>query len=131
MIVNADPYLNVLLLEYCEEILARRRNKSGSWRTHVENIVAPLLPHGEARVEEVAKRMGISRRTLTRRLSAENVTFTDLVKEVRMLLARRYLAEPEMQTAEVAWLLGYKGTSAFSHAFKRWTGTPPRRRRTG
>lgn len=128
-VVNADTYLNELLLEYCEEILAKRRRKSGLWRTTVENAVAPLLPHGEANVDEVAKRLGMSRRTLTRRLAAENVTFADLLSELRLELARKYLAEPGMQIAEAAWLLGYKGTSAFSHAFKRWTGAPPSRRR--
>ena len=128
-IVNADPYLHKLLLEYCDEILARRRKKSGAWRTKVENAVAPLLPHGEANVEEVAKQLGVSRRTLTRRLAAEKVSFADMLKELRLGLARKYLAEPEMQVTEVAWLLGYKGTSAFSHAFKHWTGASPSRRR--
>lgn len=128
-LVGADPYLNLLLLEYCEEMLAKRRNKSGFWRANVEHAVAPLLPHGEAKVEEVAKRLGMSQRTLTRLLATENVTFTAILNELRLGLARRYLAEPGMRIAEVAWLLGYKGTSAFSNAFKRWTGASPSRRR--
>jgi AraC-like DNA-binding protein len=130
-IVNADSYLNKLLIEYCEEILATRRKKSGLWRTKVENAVAPLLPHGEANIEEVAKRLGISRRTLTRRLAAETVSFAEILSELRLGLARKYLAEPEIQVAEVAWLLGYKSTGAFSHAFRRWTGVSPSGRHTG
>ena len=124
-IVNADPYLNALLTEHCEDILAKRRIRSGHWRATVENAIAPLLPHGEATLDGIAQRLGLSRRTLARRLSAENVSFAAVLSELRQGLAREYLAEPGMQIAEIAWLLGYNDTSAFSHAFTRWTGKTP------
>src|SRR5262249_11409282 len=44
--VSADPFLNSLLVKYCEQALASRREKSGQWRLSVENAIAPLLPHG-------------------------------------------------------------------------------------
>ena len=128
-IVNADPYLNTLLLEYCEDTLAGRRVRSGHWRTSVENAIAPLLPHGEAHLDGIAQRLGVSRRTLARRLAVENVCFGDVLSELRSELARKYLTEPGMQIAEIAWLLGYKDTSAFSHAFKQWSGAAPSKRR--
>jgi AraC-like DNA-binding protein len=124
-IINADPYLNSILLQYCEESLARRGQKSGHWRANVENILARLLPHGEATPERVAQSLGVSRRTLARRLASENVTFMDVMHELRLQLARQYLAQSGFQIAEVAWLLGYKEASTFSHAFKRWTGAAP------
>jgi hypothetical protein len=67
-IVNADRYLNAILLRYCEEIISQRRVKSGDWRSNVENAIAPLLPHAEATMENVARRLGVSRRTLARRV---------------------------------------------------------------
>ena len=63
-IANADPYLNSVLLRYCEEVSSRRRLKEGTWRLRVENAIAPLLPHGEASVQKVAEILGVSARTL-------------------------------------------------------------------
>jgi AraC-like DNA-binding protein len=44
---------------------------------------------------------------------------------LRRDLAKRYLREPELTISEIAWLLGYRQTSSFNHAFKRWTGKMP------
>jgi len=124
-VVDADPYLNSLLVNYCEEALANRRVGSGAWRLKVENAIAPLLPHGRAELAEVAQRLGISQRTLARRLASEGQTFGDILNGLRFDLAKRYLREHDLQISKVAWLLGYQETSAFYHAFKRWAGKTP------
>ena len=124
-VVDADPYLNSLLVNYCEEALSNRRVSSGGWRLNVENAIATLLPHGRAEMGEVAQRLGISQRTLARRLASEGQTFGDVLNGLRFDLARRYLEEHDLQISKVAWLLGYQETSAFYHAFKRWTGKTP------
>jgi AraC-like DNA-binding protein len=124
-IADADPYLNSLLVKYCEEALSNHLVRSGVWRVNVENAIAPLLPHGRAGMAEVAQRLGISKRTLTRRLALEGVTFGEVLDGLRFDLATRYLHEKELPISEVAWLLGYKEISAFDHAFKRWTGKTP------
>jgi AraC-like DNA-binding protein len=129
-VVNADPYLNSILLKYCEEALSRRLTRSGAWRLNVENIIAPLLPHGLATMAEIAQRLGVSQRTLARRLASEGVTFVEVLKNLRIDLAHRYLREPGEPISEVAWLLGYREISAFNHAFKRWTGKTPRQVRS-
>src|SRR5687767_8439600 len=69
-IVGADPYLNSLLLKYCEEALASRSNKPSAWGVRVENAIAPLLPHGQAGMAEVCRNLGVTRRTLARRLAS-------------------------------------------------------------
>ncbi len=126
---TADPYLNKILLTYCEEALAARRGAEPTFRSSVENTVVPLLPHGKARADEVARRLGTSSRTFARRLSSEGLTYSELLDSLRHDLARRYLAEGELSVSQIAWLLGYQEVGAFSRAFKRWTGETPRETR--
>jgi AraC-like DNA-binding protein len=128
-LTQADPYLNELMLGYCEETLAQRHVGAGDWRHKVENVVVPLLPHGEATLENVAQRMGLSHRTLARRLAREGVSFLDVLQDLRLRLARQYFGEGDISITQIAWLLGYRGPSAFTHAFKRWTGRSPRQMR--
>ena len=125
-VVSADPYLNNLLISYCEEALAHREKKRGSFQSAVENTIAPLLPHGKATAADVARQLGLSQRTFARRLSSEGLTFSELLENLRSNLASRYLVEGEMAVSEVAWLLGYREVGSFSHAFRRWTGKTPR-----
>lgn len=124
-ITGADPYLNELLVQYCDEALSRRGRPSSPIRASVENAIAPLLPHGKARVAEIAQALGMSRRTLARRLAGENLTFAKITQEVRTDLARHYLRDASLSISRIAWLLGYQEVSAFTHSFKRWTGQTP------
>ena len=128
-LVNADPFLNSLLLKYCDQALADR-DAAGRWRTAVENAIVPLLPHGQAGMSEVARRLGLGRQTLARRLAAEGCTFSGVLDELRSRLARRYLRERNLPISQIAWLLGYQETSAFNHAFRRWTGRTPKQERS-
>jgi AraC-like DNA-binding protein len=127
--VAADPFLNSLLVKYCDEALANRRKKTGRWRLSVENAIAPLLPHGQARMADISRQLGLSQRTLARRLASEGVTFVEVLDGLRFDLAKQYLRESDLPTSEVGWLLGYRESSAFNHAFKRWTGKTPRQSR--
>jgi AraC-like DNA-binding protein len=125
--VNADPYLNALLVKYCDEAMARRRKKAATWQSKVENAVVPLLPHGQARIGTIAGELGVSRRTLARRLADEGLTFRKVLDDLRFDLSKCYLHEQDLPISEIAWLLGYRETSALNHAFKRWTGRTPTR----
>ena len=130
-LVGADSYLNELLIKYCEEALAARAVKRNSFEFRVENAIGLLLPHGKAQAGEVARKLGVSRRTLTRRLSSEGLTFADVLRRIRADLARRHLTDEALSVSKIAWLLGYQDVSAFTHAFKRWTGRTPRAVRHG
>jgi AraC-like DNA-binding protein len=129
-IVSADPYLNNILISYCEEALSRRPKSSASFRSTVENTIVPLLPHGKARAGEIARRLGVSQRTFGRRLSLEGLTFSGILEGLRSDLAERYLADGDLSISQIAWLLGYQEVSALTHAFKRWTGKTPREARS-
>ena len=96
----------------------------------MENAIVPLLPHGKPRAGTVARDLGLSPRTLARRLEAEGLSFSSVLEKLRQDLARRYLAEDQLSIAQIAWLLGYRETAAFSHAFKRVTGKTPREARS-
>jgi AraC-like DNA-binding protein len=130
-IIGADPYLNRVLVGYCEEALAHRRPVRGSFRSRTQNAIVPLLPHGEARAPEVASRLGLSERTFARKLATEGVTFSTLLDQLKLDLSNRYLADADTSISQVAWLVGYQEVSAFSKAFKRWTGRSPREVRQG
>ena len=124
-VTSADPYLNRLLVSHCEEAIAHRPRTQGSFRSSVENAVAPLLPHGRARASEIARQLGVSQRTFARRLSQEGLTFSELLDNLRSDLANRHLADRDLAISQIAWLLGYQDVASFSHAFKRWTGKAP------
>ena len=58
------------------------------------------------------------------------MSFNGVLGELRFDLAKRYIREPDLSISEIAWLLGYQEVSAFTHAFKRWTGKTPREMRS-
>ncbi len=123
-LVGYDPYLNELMVKNCEDAIADRLSNISPFRTEVENIIAPLLPHGEARAKTVAHRLGLSERTFARRLASEGLSFGDILDQLRRDLAVRYLQE-DHQASQIGWLLGFQQPSAFSHAYRRWTGKSP------
>src|SRR6478672_3693758 len=124
-LIHSDPYLNDLLLKYCEAALADRRGDMSQLRTRVENAISSVLPHGRVLVEDVARSLGMSERTLARKLSDEGLNFTEILQQLRHDLAVRYLDDRKLHVSKIAWLLGFREVSAFTHACKRWTGKTP------
>src|SRR5262249_39757799 len=129
-LIHADPYLNDLLLKSCEAALADRRSDTSQLRTRVENAISTILPHGRVLVEDVARSLGMSERTLARRLSDEGLNFTEILQQLRRDLAVRYLDDRKLHVSKIAWMLGFTEVSAFTHACRRWTGKTPRQMRT-
>jgi AraC-like DNA-binding protein len=110
-------YLNDLLLKYCEAALADRRGDTSQLRTRVENAISSLLPHGRVLVEDVARSLEMSERTLARKLATEGLNFTEILQQLRRDLAVRYLDDPKLHISKIAWLLGFNEVSAFTHTF--------------
>jgi AraC-like DNA-binding protein len=128
-VVSADPYLNKVLIKYCEDARSHREAGHLTFRVAVENAIVPLLPHGSAKADEIALQLGVSPRTLVRRLAAEGLTFSTVLDRLRADLARRYLQDKDLPISKIAWMLGYGEASGFTHAYKRWTGKTPREAR--
>jgi len=85
------------------------------------------ITSGELSEREMAKRMHMSRRTLQRKLAESNTTYQKLVDDTRRDLALRYLEDPGKSITDVTFLVGFSGQSAFTRAFRRWTGLSPTR----
>ena len=93
-----------------------------------DKISRYLIGHaylGMLSLEDTAANFNISPRTLQRRLKEENLSFQQLADNVRQHLAVQALKEDEYAVKEIAYMLGYNELSAFSRAFKRWTGISP------
>ena len=124
-LITADPKLLRVLRPYCNAAAKERDVKPGTLRSAVEAEVEKLLPDRNAKAENVAKVVGLSLRTLARRLAEEGTTYGEVVDQLRSSLATQYLRDPGMSLGQIAWLLGYEGSTSFNHAFKRWTGGSP------
>ena len=99
---------------------------SASLERRVRIQVSQALSAGVPRISDLAACLGLSGRTLQRRLSDRGFTYQALVDESRRELAQRLLEGTEYPLAQVAFLTGFSEQSAFNRAFKRWAGQTPR-----
>jgi AraC-like DNA-binding protein len=93
----------------------------------LRRAITAELRQGEPTLAQIGKRLGMSGRTLQRRLDDEQLRFGAMVDEIKAELAKARLADRSLAICEVAFLLGFADQSAFSRAFKRWTGMTPAR----
>jgi len=90
-----------------------------------KSSVLEQLTSGEVSENDMARQLHMSRRTLQRKLAESNTTYQKLVDDTRRDLALRYMEDAGKSITDVTFLLGFSGQSAFTRAFKRWTGTSP------
>jgi AraC-like DNA-binding protein len=91
----------------------------------VKGILKRLLAGQRPGIQDVARELRMSSRTLQRRLTEEGVKFQQLMEDARRELARHYLAHSALELNETAYLLGYEDANSFFRAFQRWEGTSP------
>jgi AraC-like DNA-binding protein len=118
---QADAGLRNLLEQRADAMLARLPQSGG----YAEQVLS--LADSELRTisaDHISGRLGVSERTLHRRLAAEGTSYRELIERARKAAALRYLEQPR-SLEEVADLLGYASTQSFQRAFRRWTGTSP------
>jgi AraC-like DNA-binding protein len=121
---SADPKLNAVLRRHAEQLIAELPEPE-YLTGKVRQLLLNLLPAGNTNADYVATRLGMSRRTLTRHLEREGVTFKDLLEQARRELAYQYLSSHSTDIQQIAFMLGYSETAAFSRAFRRWSGQSP------
>ena len=96
-----------------------------SFSSRVRNILFELLPSGMLSADEVARRMGISKRTVQRNLNNEKTSFQEELNKTRENLALHYFKNSQMTCEEISFLLGYDDPGSFVRAYKTWTGKTP------
>ena len=121
-IAGADPLLRAML----EERIAQfRRGSEADFTDDVRQILRARLPRESCSAERVARSLAMHRRTLTRHLSSEGTGFRKLTNEVRFEIARQLLAGTRISLGQIAAALDYSEASAFTRAFRRWSGQTP------
>lgn len=116
---------NESMWEFFEPELKRRLSMmetDDSCAARVRSALMELLPSGECTIDDVAKKLGYSKRSLQRKLQEEDTNFQKQLSHTRELLARTYLANTDMTTEDIAFLLGYQESGSFLRAFTVWTG---------
>ena len=131
----ARPFLtaNESMWNFFEPDLRRRLDaltEHATTRERVRAALLELLPAGDVAMTTVARQLCTSKRTLQRRLSAEDTTYQAILNETREALARHYLESSVLPAAEISFLLGYADPNSFYRAFHAWTGTTPETLRT-
>jgi AraC-like DNA-binding protein len=127
-----DTMLNRTLRRHAQLLLDRHPVSDRA--TAADHVRAELLrtSHvGLASIDQVAGGLATTARTLQRQLRVEGVRFDDLRRDVRANLAQAYLGDRGLSISEVAYLIGFSESSAFSRAFRRWTGSSPQEFRRG
>lgn len=118
-----DEGLSAYLLAQLDALRADTADRSIA--AAVRGAVADALPDGPPSRAQVARRLGMSERTLQRRLADDGASFQDLSTQARRDAAEALLRAGSHNLAEVAFLTGFSDQSAFTRAFKRWTGSTP------
>jgi AraC-like DNA-binding protein len=121
---SADPALFATLDAHAKRALTGATG-AGELAGRVRAAIAAALEGTAPSVGDVARRLGLSERTLQRRLEAADTSYAQLLDEVRRERALAFLGVPDVSIAEVSWLLGFSEQSAFTRAFRRWTGKAP------
>lgn len=119
-----DPALRQLLDRQAGALL-RALPASTALERRLQQVLLRLLAEGSPTLEMAAAALHMSPRTLQRRLGAHGLSWQQWLDRSREELARQYLADPVLSLAEVALLLGFSEQSAFTRAFRRWTGLRP------
>lgn len=116
---------NEVMWDYFEPELKRRLSElevEDSFGARVRSSLIELLPIGCSSIEDVALKLGMSKRTLQRKLTEEKTTFQKQLNHTRELLAKNYIKNTDMVSDDIAFLLGYKDLNSFLRAFQIWTG---------
>jgi AraC-like DNA-binding protein len=118
---GADPVLGRIL---AKRVLDGCMEADAGLTDEVERLVKPMLGQRFS-VERAATMLGVHRRTLARRLAEEETSYREVHDRARFDRARQMMQTTDVPLAEIAVLLGYSDASAFTRAFRRWSGMSP------
>lgn len=123
---DANKELHQLHKAFADALLGKSQNRTALTAQVRHLIREQILAEGEAiRREEVARQLGLSLRTLQRKLGELDTNFQTLYDETRRELCFQLIRKGDLSFGEIAFQLGFSNQSAFQKAFKRWAGMPP------
>lgn len=125
-------HANERLHEALEPYLERQRKErviSDDILPQITRMIASGMSSGNLSLVEISEQMGVSRRTLQRRLKDQGIEFSSLIEDVRRELALAYMQGSDYSVTEISLLVGYSESSSFTRAFRRWTGQSPQQYR--
>jgi AraC-like DNA-binding protein len=122
---RADQQINQYLLQRIDEETNSIKISSSKIIPEIEDLIRQALPSGIPSMDFLCEQLSMSRRTLTRRLNDNGVTFRDLIGKMQESIAKELLAQPDYSIGHIAFETGFSEQSAFNRAFKRWTGKSP------
>ena len=117
-----DPELHRLLQMHIDALAVRHGD---DFPAQLRSVLRTALVTGRGGVGQVAEVFSMHRRTMCRRLNGFGTSFQALADECRFEIARQLLGNSAMAVTEIAALLDYADASAFTRAFRRWSGTTP------
>jgi AraC-like DNA-binding protein len=129
-LLSADPALAEIIRKRLDKALASRE-RADSVAGRVRRVLLDRMGQSNLTAAVVARELGVSRRTLTRRLADERTSFRQLLDEVRKELAQAFLRDKSLSIADIAFFLQYSEPAAFHRSFRRWTGHTPHNFRSG
>lgn len=125
---QADPALFPTLKQHADDMLKAKQAEQQpplSLSERIKEQLQTALPLQQAQLSTVADSLGITPRSLQRKLKEEGLSFQQLRDEARQMLAITLLGNPDLSMTEISYMLGYREQSSFNHAFKGWTGFTP------
>ncbi len=125
---TANPGLWRVLDEHAHTLLAAHPHPADIQAT-VRKIISTELAGSQPSLDNIAKNMGMTPRSLQRKLKDKQTSYGELLDDIRAQMAKAYLRDPDLALCEVSYLLGFVEQSSFTRAFKRWTGVTPNRYR--
>jgi AraC-like DNA-binding protein len=123
---SADDRLLHVLRTHCANVLREQRQQHADVSAAARNCISEGLSKGRAKARLVAGDLGMTERSLHRKLSEEKTSFGEILDKLRRSLAAQYLSESNLSTKQIAFLLGYADQSSFGVAHRRWTGLTPK-----
>ncbi|WP_237050868.1 AraC family transcriptional regulator [Microvirga ossetica] len=121
-IAGADPMMRALLEERIQQLKGAQGTE---FSDDIRQLLRTRLTSNHCSADDIAHLLTIHRRTLSRRLKESGLGYRAITNEIRFEIARQLLQDTQVPLAQIAAALGYSEASAFTRAFRRWSGQTP------
>lgn len=123
--LKADRSINQFMMERLQEKAEGIEVSANKLLNDTQNLIKDALPSGIPFAAEIGRHLGMSTRTLSRRLSEKGMNYRQLVQNTQLEISTELLKNTSETVSEIAFQAGFSEQSAFNRAFKRWTGKSP------